>query len=68
MDTTLARKVLDGLAHCVPETEVDGRLVCETCPYDAKCYGRNGAIWLPVELVEDMRRFAKESLGRTLTM
>lgn len=64
----LARKILDGLAHCVPETQVDAAMSCDTCPYNRDCHGNVGSILLPIEFVEDIRRFAKESLGRTLTM
>ena len=65
----LARKILDGLAHCLPESETDRLLSCETCPYVSECNGWSaGTIRLPLELVEDMRRFVKKSLGRTLTM
>lgn len=63
-----ARKILDGLAHCVPETEVDAMMECITCPYNKACHKENVSITLPVEMVEDIRAVLKESLGKTLMM
>lgn len=63
-----ARKVLDGLAHCLPESNADAMMRCETCPYDNDCHRHNAAVKLPIEMVEDIRRFAKELLGKTLLM
>ena len=49
-------KILDGFRHCMPETEEDGKLSCDTCPY-YRCYD---SVQLSVELVEDIRTLLKE--------
>lgn len=60
--------MLDGLAHCMPETHTDAMLGCATCPYNDFCHRGTGTVSLPVEMVEDMRRLAKQVLGNTITM
>lgn len=60
--------MLDGLAHCMPETHTDAMLGCVTCPYNDVCRKGTGTVSLPVEMIEDMRTLAKQVLGITITM
>ena len=65
-----ARRILDGLNHCLPVNMIDTILDCATCPYDKPCHDRDDrdSISLPMALVEDVRDLCKELLGKTLTM
>jgi len=49
-------KILKALSVCLPETEEDGKLNCEDCPY----WGRLDYVNLPVGMVEDIRRILRE--------
>ncbi len=68
MEIVRARKIIDGLAHCLPETVTESMMSCETCPYTNDCHKHYAAVRLPIEMVEDIRRFAKETLGNIVTM
>ena len=52
----MVEKILNGLRHCMPWTEQDGILTCDTCPY----YRCDGSVTLSAELVEDIRKLLKE--------
>lgn len=63
-----ARRILDGLNHCLPVNMIDAILDCATCPYDKSCHEREdmGSISLPLALVEDVRSLCKELLKNIL--
>lgn len=59
-----ARRVLDGLNHCMPEGKAGGG--CGGCPYLAKdccaCEER-AMVYLPLAMVEDIRKALKQALA-----
>lgn len=63
-----ARRILDGLNHCLPVNMIDAILDCATCPYDKPCHERENmdSISLPLALVEDVRSLCKELLKNIL--
>ena len=65
IDVVKASKILDGLAHCLPVTEVDGMMECCTCPYETVCNEKTGVV-LPVDLIEDVREFIKQTIGKCI--
>lgn len=56
-------RVLKALRTCLPETEEEGRLTCEDCPYESVCC-IDRAVALPIELVDDIRAVLDGRKGR----
>ena len=54
---TEAEKILEGMRRCMPVTESDGELGCDTCPYSEQCGGES--LRIPVAMLEDIRRTLK---------
>jgi len=48
-------KILEALRRCLPETEIDGMLGCDTCPYE----GCESSVGIPINLMEDIRTLFK---------
>ena len=48
-------KILEALRRCLPETEIDGMLGCDTCPYE----GCESSVGMPINLMENIRTLLK---------
>ena len=58
------RKIIQGLAACIPETEEDAKLGCSNCPYGC-C--KADAVRLPIQMIEDIRAVLKRQEPRLVT-
>ena len=58
---TLSEKILDGLQHCLPETDEEGMSDCISCPYN-NCCDDETEVNLPVQMVEDIRELLKAQM------
>ena len=56
-------KILTALRTCMPETEEEGQLSCEDCPYDSVCRASE-SVRLSVALVQDIRALLEGRSGR----
>lgn len=59
----LAKRIYEGLEHCMPSQPENEALDCRGCPYP--CTPEDG-VQLPVKMIEDMRALAKEVMPRVL--
>lgn len=55
----LAARIREGLRRCLPETEEDAALTCDTCPYMRRCMTDGGKlVGLPESMIRDVRALA----------
>ena len=56
----LAKRIRDGLQHCLPETDAEAAMSCGTCPYCNRCMRdpehSMAPVSVPLALVADIRR------------
>ena len=57
-------KIIDGLAHCLPETKEDAMMGCESCSYFDECRDKYIPVSLLIELVKDFRKLLEEQNER----
>lgn len=63
----IAEKIRSGLSHCLPVTEEEGELTCETCPYQADCENSKNevtSVRLPITMIKDIRLLVSGVLMR----
>jgi len=61
-------KILNGFRHCFPETEEDGLLNCDDCPYEESCSASSAdVVSMPTCIFEDVYELLKEQQPRVLS-